>query len=168
MRATVSPQPRLCSDPERRRTSMVSPHRVHQCTPLSSADSPYFTPYFGIPVFCPFVKSFWQSRPRLRHYSPIPNPTHLQLPYTTCLRSCQARVWIRLERMERRLRLACMPHRRIGRRLRHKPQAVLVSDPSLQTASTWWLIGSSRNGGGLHVLPQRVGSGRERWPRRSH
>jgi len=136
MRATVSPQPRLCSDPERRRTSMVSLHRVHQCTPPSSADSPYFMPYFGTPVFYPFEKSFWQSRPRLRRCSPIPNPTHLQLPYTTCLRSCQARVWTRLERMEPRLRLAYMLRRRIGKQLRHKPRAVLVSDPGLRTAST--------------------------------
>jgi hypothetical protein len=147
---------------------MVSLHRVHRCTPPLSADSPYFTPYFGTPVFSPFVKCFWQSRPRLRHCSRIPNQTRLQLPYTTSLRSCQAHVWTRLERMERRHRPASMLHQRIGRRLRRKPRAVLVSDIFRQIMGTWWLIDSPGNGRGLHVIPQRVGLGRERWPRRPH
>jgi len=147
---------------------MVSPHQAHQYIPPSSADSLYFTPYFGTPVFYPFVKSFWQSRPRLRHYSPILNRIRLQLPYTTSLRSCQAHVWIRLERMERRHRLASMPHRRIGRRLRRKPRVILVSDIFGQIGVTWWLIDSSGNGGGLHIIPQGVRLGSKRRPRRSH
>jgi hypothetical protein len=147
---------------------MVSPHQAHQYIPPSSADSRYFTPYFGTPVFYPFVKSFWQSRPRLRHYSPILNRIRLRLPYTTSLRSCQAHVWIRLERMERRRRLASMLHRRIGRRLRRKPRVILVSNILVQIGVTWWLIDSSGDGGGLHIIPQRVGLGSKRRPRRSH
>jgi hypothetical protein len=71
----------------------------------------------------------------------------------TSLRNYQALVWIRLERMERKHPLAFMLRRRIGRRLRRKPQVVLVSDILFQIESTWWLITSPRNGGGLHVLP---------------
>jgi hypothetical protein len=147
---------------------MVSLHRVHPCTPPLSVDSPYFTLYSGTPAFSHFVKSSWQSRPRLRHCSRIPNQTRLQLPYTTSLRSCRAHVWIRLERMERRHRLASILHQRIGRRLRRKPRVILVSDIFVQIGVTWWLIDSSGNGGGLHSIPQRVGLGSKRRPRRSH